>query len=269
VDRSETNVPKPTPPNSAIPSPDAALSRRRLVGAIGAGAAATMITGAMGASATPAQAAECEPLPPPLTPTEVRDNLRKLYSTLEVDARLREEFVRNPTGVLANHALLYPISDQAASASNRLLFAMLNNPAFLEWVGSYAMEHAGQPVDPNTAATDLARAILEHAHPDLLAALADFAVHSEAIPGAGFGPISYQLVYNNAAGQAVVTPVSEAQDAKSSQNFNQSSAGYGFSLGGSDIINPTFMRFVIDQMIDRARQLSAEGRLADIGQVIM
>jgi hypothetical protein len=228
-----------------------------------------MITGGVGASATPAQAAECPPPPPPLTTAQVRDNLRTLYRNLEVDAQLREEFVRNPTGVLANHALLYPISDQAASATNRLLFAMLNNPAFLEWLGSYAMTHAGRPVDPNAAATDLARAILEHAHPDLVAALADFAVHGEAIPGAGFGPISHQLVYNNAAGAAIATPVSEANDARSSQNFNHSSAGYGFSLGGSDIINPTFMRFVIEQMIARARQLSAEGRLADIGQVIM
>lgn len=266
LDRAST-----TPVALPAPSDQPELSRRGALRWAG-GAAAVTAGGVLGLSAVApggaaagaAPAADCPPPPLKIPVEELRANLKQLYTEMADNKDLQAQFVRNPSGMLYERAVRVPLSDDAASAANRLMFSVLNSDTFVQWVGDYAQEHAGKPVPDDQAATDLADAVVRFGDRNVIAALADHAAKGN--PLAGFGSVFEQAVCNNAAGQCAITPVAQKQDQSSSQNFNHSSSNIGFSLGDSELISPELLRTVSEQLVAWSRQLDKSGALADLTQ---
>ncbi|MGW2207641.1 hypothetical protein [Streptomyces sp. NPDC001774] len=212
------------------------------------------------AQAVAAQQTCDEPLQIPLK--ELRANLKELYARMEQDPELQDEFVRDPSGVLYRDGVRSPLTDDAASASNRLLFSVLANEKFSVWMGEYAKQYGESGVKDEVAATDLAKAVVAFGDRNLVASLADHAARGNHIPG--FGSVYVQCVCNNAAQTMTCTPVDNKQNIQQSQPTSHG----GFSLGDEAIISPEFMRKVVNRLVRQAYQLDAANALSDISQGI-
>ncbi|MFC4591417.1 hypothetical protein [Sphaerisporangium corydalis] len=254
--------------------PPAKMSRRNMVNSIGGGVLAAIgatpshvaPNGASGAAAAagPGGPSECPGPPLEISPSEVSSRLRSLYTTMLGDSQLQARFIQNPSSVLVQYGMASSITYEAASAANRLLFSILSNPAFREWLRSYAAQHLGTRLDSRQAAQDLTVAIRDFGDPNLISAMVESATVGQPIPGGGFGPLANQLLVNNASGTTVVTPVSSPstsnQTIHSSSNFD----GTGESLGGPSVISSALLRTLAEQLTTRAQQLSSAGTLSDL-----
>jgi hypothetical protein len=188
-----------------------------------------------------------------------------LFKELEGSSKLKKSFIQNPSGVLSPKLLGKKVSKQQVSDANRLLFSILANDKFLNWVDSYATENRGKKVSKEQFSRDFADAVLKFGDQNILGSLIQSASRG-GIPGLG-GEVFQQLIINNAAGQAIATPVNQPstsdQTLRSSQNFN------GIGFGDLTVINPAVMRAITEQLVDRAKELSRAGTLADLNAEIL
>ncbi len=153
---------------------------------------------------------------------------------------------------------------QKESETNRLLFSLLANERVLEWLDNYNQSSADNPVNKKQFAQDFAKAITELDDGNITLSLIRNAALGYGIPG--LTDVAEQLIINNAAGQAVATPVAQPstsdQSTRSSQNFN------GIGFGNLGQIDPSFIRATIEQLISYAEELKQVGRLADLNSQI-
>lgn len=197
--------------------------------------------------------------------TGLQKKTSALFKELEGSSKLKESFIRNPSGVLSPKLFGKKLSKQQVSDTNRLLFSILANDKFLNWVDSYAAENRGKKVSQAQFSRDFADALLKFGDKNILGSLIQSASRG-GIPGLG-GEAFQQILINNAAGQAVATPVNQPstsdQSLRSSQNFN------GIGFGDLSVINPAVMRAITEQLVDRAKELSKAGTLGDLNSQIL
>ncbi|MFC4591416.1 hypothetical protein [Sphaerisporangium corydalis] len=244
------------------------VSRRKAI-AMGGGAIAAI--GGVSAAAAPAAAGaaavtDCPGSPLQISASTVYSNLRSLYTTMSTNNSLQAQFIQDPSGVLAQYGMQYTMPADATTAANRLLFSILSNPAFREWLRSYAAQHIGTRLPPYQAANDISAAIQRFGDPNLITAMVESATVGQPVPGGGFGPLANQLLINNAAGSVFVTPVSSpsTNSANSSSHFD----GRGESLGPPSVISSALLRQLAERLTTRAQQLSQAGVLSDLRQEI-
>src|SRR5262245_44140978 len=121
----------------------------------------------------------------------LRENTAKLFTKLAERSEARDEFVRNPTGVLTQEVLNRKLPPQQISDANRILFAMLANDKFREWLDDYEARPYGQRVNPDQFSRDFAKAVLEFGDSDLLRAVFKNAADGFGQPGS---PSAEQLI---------------------------------------------------------------------------
>jgi hypothetical protein len=79
---------------------------------------------------------------------DLSGKLLKVFEDLNQSASKRDALLKNPTGLL--DALLgsaAPLSEVAVSAHNRLLYALLSNPDFLQWAHDYRIRFEERAVE--------------------------------------------------------------------------------------------------------------------------
>jgi hypothetical protein len=200
-----------------------------------------------------------------LSHEEMTRNAEALFADLAADEELRARFVNNPSGIVAERIAGRELGPQEESASNRIVFSLLSNEKFVEWMAEYGEKNElGANLDREKYARDLATAIVELGDKELLASI----LHGEVVGQniRGVGPLASQFIVNNAAGQTFVVPVAQPstsnQSAASTQNFHTSSGTIGvFGEGEFDV---GFVRSVVDQLVNEAQTLRARGELADL-----
>ncbi|HAG85595.1 MAG TPA: hypothetical protein DCL61_31765 [Cyanobacteria bacterium UBA12227] len=208
---------------------------------------------------------ELETVPPlVLKEGDLRGNMISLFEDLQSDERLREAFIQNPTKLITTKIVKKQLPPQKESETNRLLFSLLANERVLEWLDNYNQSSADNPVNKKQFAQDFAKAITELDDGNITLSLIRNAALGYGIPG--LTDVAEQLIINNAAGQAVATPVAQPstsdQSTRSSQNFN------GIGFGNLGQIDPSFIRATIEQLISYAEELKQVGRLADLNSQI-
>jgi hypothetical protein len=186
---------------------------------------------------------------------DLRKNAITLFDSIDRDEKLKSRFIEDPVGILSEHVFHSKLPRQQASEANRLLFAILQNDAFVNWLGAYSVKNRGRKVPKQEFAQDFARAVIEHGDHIVLTTLLRNAIAGFRIPGID---VAEQGIINNAAGAVTVTSVNQRstsdQSARSSQNFN----GVGF---GFDVVSAVAMRTLLEQLIGRAKRLAAQGEL--------
>lgn len=195
---------------------------------------------------------------------DLRGNMISLFGDLQSDEQLREAFIQNPTMLITTRVVSKQLPPQKESESNRLLFSLLANERVLEWLDNYNQSSVAKPIDKKQFAQDFAKAVVELDDGNITLSLIRNAALGYGIPG--LTDVAQQLIINNAAGQAVATPVAQPstsdQSARSSQNFN------GIGFGDLGQIDPSFIRATIEQLISYAKELNQSGRLADLNAQI-
>src|SRR4051794_14089193 len=76
----------------------------------------------------------------------LRAQATKFFHSLEQSDGARQEFVRNPVGLLAREVLKQPLAPQHESDANRLLMSVLSNKRFSAWLRRYPAERDGKKV---------------------------------------------------------------------------------------------------------------------------
>lgn len=69
--------------------------------------------------------------------SDLRKNTELLFQQLESDDEARKAFIVNPTGILSTTLLKRALPEQEISDANRVLFAMLANDGFRDWLDNY------------------------------------------------------------------------------------------------------------------------------------
>jgi hypothetical protein len=103
---------------------------------------------------------------------EFRRNVLNLFDRLEHDEVYRQQFVRDPTGHILEDVYRKPFARQRISDANRLLFSLVANHRFHEWVTGYVRKHRGVRVDRDKVSRDFAHAIAEFGDPVIVQSLA-------------------------------------------------------------------------------------------------
>lgn len=191
---------------------------------------------------------------------ELRVNTARLFDRLREDEEAQQAFIRDPARHVAEHVLNSELPDQHASDANRVLFEMLANDEFREWLDQYESSPGGERVSDEQFARDFAEAVLKFGDPDLLGSLLAHASNGGRVPG---GSVFQQFVTgpDRTFVTSPATPSTSDQSLNSSQNFNNNSSGFQFGLG--DAVDPAVMRAVTDQIISRAKELKQAGELAN------
>jgi hypothetical protein len=156
------------------------------------------------------------------------------------------------------------VEKEEVSDSNRLLFSILANNKFLDWLAEYSRKNP--KASKEQYAQDLVQAAVKFGDKNIIASISKFLVANKGIPG--LGDVAQQILINNAAGQTFATPVNQPstsdQSLKSSQNFN----GLGFGHLGH-VFDPAFMRSVIESLVNKAKDLSKAGQLQNMKSKII
>jgi hypothetical protein len=115
---------------------------------------------------------------------ELRTKVSRFFDELDASERLREEFIRNPSGIIASNIQEAEVEPSQISSANRLLFSLLANEGFRDWISDYAEAKRDEEVAPEEFAQDFAQAAETFADPDLVRILASSAI------GGGLGLIA-------------------------------------------------------------------------------
>ncbi|HEV2999985.1 MAG TPA: hypothetical protein VGW75_04520 [Solirubrobacteraceae bacterium] len=191
---------------------------------------------------------------------EVRERTAALFAKIERDDAEREQFIRNPVGVLGREVVGRELGEQVESDANRLLLSMLSNPEFRGWLEDKALELEERPTTHEQFRKDFATALVEFGDPVLVdAALRNVANGFDIV-----GPMAQQLITGpeRTLVTSPATPSTSNQTLHSSQNFN------GVAIGDPTVIEPELFRSVVDQLVNQAEQLRASGALADVERPI-
>lgn len=202
-----------------------------------------------------------------LTKKEIRENMISLFKKMEKNSTLRKSFAKDPVGILTKDVVKTRATASEVSDSNRLLFSLLANNKFLEWLVQYSK--ANKKVSKEQYAIDLIKSAVKFGDKNILASIAKYAASVNSIPG--LGPVAQQLLINNAAGSIVATPVNQPstsdQTLHSSQNFNNNQSGVGFG-DLSRVIDPALIRSVVEMLVLKAKELDKKGVLQDVSKRI-
>jgi hypothetical protein len=187
---------------------------------------------------------------------DIKRHTEALFAKLEGDADMRKRFIQDPTGHVAADILSHQLPPQRQSDANRVLFAMLANDGFRQWLDEYESVRNGKQVTQEQFAGDFAAAVVKFGDSDLLRALFKHAADGFGVPGIN----AEQLVTGpeKSVITAPATPSTSDRTAHSSSNAN------ALQFGDITRVDPAFMRAVIGQMIEHAKALQAQGRLADL-----
>lgn len=197
-----------------------------------------------------------------LKKADLRRNTAALFDRLAKDTEARDRFIHDPTGQLSAKVIKHKLSDQVSSDANRVLFAMLANEKFREWLGDYpARQKKGKKVTQDQFNHDFCNAVLKFGDSDLLRAVVKQA-GDFGLPA--FSKVAQQLFTGpeQSAVSPAATPSTSDKSAKSSQNFN------GIALGDTTLVDPALLRAVIGQLLVHAQELQATGKLSDMNATI-
>ncbi|MFB9241939.1 hypothetical protein ACFFXZ_09710 [Massilia antarctica] len=186
-------------------------------------------------------------------------NTEQLFERLENDDAARTAFIENPNGVLSGEVLKRTLPEQKISDANRVLFSMLANDRFREWLDDYEARPQGQRVTDAQFSKDFADAVVKYGDSDLIRALFQQAADGFGLPG--FHDVAEQFVIGpeKSTFTSPATPSTSDKSANSSQNFNNKSTGVQFGWGA--LSNPALLRAIIGQLIAHAKELQASGKL--------
>lgn len=191
---------------------------------------------------------------------DIKRHTEALFAKLENDADMRQRFIQDPTGHLASEIVRQELPPQQLSDANRVLFAMLANDRFRQWLDDYKSVRDGKPVTREQFAIDFAKAAAEFGDSDLLRALFKHAGDGFGIPGIN----AQQLVIGPE--KSIATPA--ATPSTSNQTAHSSSNANAFQPGDIAGIDPAFMRAIVGQMIEHAKTLQVAGQLADVDRIV-
>jgi hypothetical protein len=191
---------------------------------------------------------------------DIKRHTEALFAKLEGDADARQRFIQDPSGHVAAEVAQQQLPPQRLSDANRVLFAMLANDGFRQWLDDYESVRNDKPVTKAQFAADFAEAAARFGDSDLLRALFKHAADGFGIPGIN----AEQLV--TGPEKTLLTPA--ATPSTSDKTAHSSSNANALQLEDMALIDPAFMRAVIGQMLEHAKNLQAQGQLADLERVI-
>jgi hypothetical protein len=190
---------------------------------------------------------------------DLRKNTATLFDALKQDEHARQRFIRNPTGEVSRVIAQRELTPQQESAVNRVLFAMLANQEFMRWLDEYRGPD-GKPVTREQFARDFAQAVIQYGDEDLFKG-----VMGQVAEGFGFpGEVAQQLV--TGPEKSVATPA--ATPSTSDQSAHSSSNANSVAFGDPTVIEPAFLRSIIQQLIERAQQLKHQRQLGNLDRKI-
>jgi len=208
-----------------------------------------------------------------LNKKDLKQNTIALFKEIESDSALKKSFIKNPTGVLSEKVMKTKPEVQEISDSNRLLFSILANQKFIDWLAAYSKKNKN--VSKDQYAADFIKAAVKFGDKNIISSISKYLTGNGSIPG--LGDVAQQFIINNAAGTALVTPVNQPstsdQSARSSQNFETSTQSNtrtsGINLGINHLFDPAFMRSTTELLISRAKELSQAGKLKQLNNKIL
>lgn len=188
-----------------------------------------------------------------LKPKELQENLIALYGELQRNERAKSSFIQDPTGQIARRVVKRRLPPQQVSEANRLLFAILANDEMVKWLQGYGGKTApGAKLDKRQFALDLARQIQRLNDPSINAGVLGNAALGVGIPG--LGEVAYQCVCNELPNKydCACTPVAKDTPVPPKQG-----------------IEPELVRALTEHLVQHAKDLSQQGKLADLGTQVM
>uniref|UniRef100_Q01Z16 Uncharacterized protein n=1 Tax=Solibacter usitatus (strain Ellin6076) TaxID=234267 RepID=Q01Z16_SOLUE len=185
----------------------------------------------------------------------LRLNTARLFDRLNTDRAAREEFIRNPAGAVSEEIAGRELQPAQESAANRMLFAILANARFLAWFDNYRAVQGGQPPSREQFGRDFAQAVLRFDDSDLLKSVIGQAAEGVGFPG-------------DTADEVVVGPEPQAIAVHSPNSSQVEAKSVSIAFGDRAIVDPAFLRSIVDQLIKYAEELKQQGRLGDLGQAI-
>ena len=188
-----------------------------------------------------------------LPAAELRDRTIKLFDSLERDDKLRDRFIADPVGLVEQRVHGRRLNKAQVSAANRLLFSLVGNAEIRAFLQDYGERTRDRDVDATQFASDLGAALAQHADPAILAGLASVILR----PGFASSEDKFSKQYSYA--------VSDKQVTYNKQYAWTENKTKG--LGGRDIdqvVNPAMLRSLSEQIVARAEQLAAQGRIAGL-----
>lgn len=179
---------------------------------------------------------------------QMRERLASLIKRIEGVPDMREQFLRDPAGTLAEEVTGIDASRHQLSEVNRLMFAILANDDLVEWIAEFEprQKHAAREV----FVANFARKVAELGDATVLGAIISNAAVGNGFPGVG--PVAYQCVSNETTGKrsCTCTPVAKA------------------SLGRDYGIDPATIRSLSEALVERARELARTGQLEQLNAMI-
>src|SRR5437763_8619911 len=89
-----------------------------------------------------------------LKKSDLRANTAALFTAIETDETLKAKFIEDPAGVLSTRVFKSKLPAAQASEANRLLFAILQNDRFVQWIADYTEQTRGRKVSRDQFARD-------------------------------------------------------------------------------------------------------------------
>lgn len=179
---------------------------------------------------------------------QMRERLAALMKRIEEAPDVREQFLLDPAGILAEEVTGVDASRHQLSEVNRLMFAILANDDLVEWIAEF--EPKRKPAAREVFIENFARKVAELGDATVLGAIISNAAVGNGFPG--IGQLAYQCVSNETTGKRSVTctPVAKA------------------SLGGEYGIDPATIRSLSEALVERARELARTGQLGQLNAIM-
>ncbi len=105
------------------------------------------------------------------TDLRVARRIDALFKAMSTDFLLREQFVTDPAQIMAEYVTGSSLPEDAADVSNQMLYAVLSNGRFLQWLVRYAQRANGQATTSSTFAVDFAQAVSAYGDRQVVGAL--------------------------------------------------------------------------------------------------
>lgn len=179
---------------------------------------------------------------------QMRERLASLMKRIEEVPDMREQFLLDPAGTLAEEVTGVCASRHQISEVNRLMFAILANDDLVEWIAEFEpkRKHAAR----EAFVENFAKRVVELGDVTVLGAIISNAAVGNGFPG--LGQIAYQCVSNETTGKrtCTCTPVAKA------------------SLGREYGIDPATIRSLSEALVERARELARTGQLEQLNAIM-
>jgi hypothetical protein len=140
-----------------------------------------------------------------LAPLRAARRTDALFKAMSTDFLLREQFVTEPTQLLAEYVHGRKVPEEQAEAVDQLLYAVLASDALLEWFRDYAQQHGGKRPDREQLARDFSTAVVETGARHVVLALARASVEKQDVldPDIDILSLVFEAVSGGLGGRAV------------------------------------------------------------------